>query len=141
MKHILATTARRVDPDIAPVTVPLSDGEYVAEPPWTVNAAGRRFHNWYGFGAVDVDAAIRAARTFVAGSLGLFQQTPGSRARWACRPSPTTAGWRHVHPHRPATPVALVAEEIQIEVIGRPTRRPATWGSSSSARPGRGASS
>ncbi len=75
VKHILATTARRVDPDIAPVTVVLSNGTYEAELPWTRNAAGRWFHNWYGFGAVDVDAAVDLARTYVADSLGPFVVT------------------------------------------------------------------
>ncbi len=72
VKHILATTARRVDPDILPVTVGLSNGSYTAELPWTENATGRWFHNWYGFGAVDVDAAVTYARTYTAGALGTF---------------------------------------------------------------------
>ena len=75
VKHILATTARRVDPDIAPVVVPLSNGDYEAELPWTRNAAGRWFHNWYGFGAVDVDAAVDLARTYAVGSLGTLVTT------------------------------------------------------------------
>ena len=50
----------------------LSNGTYTAELPWTQNATGRWFHNWYGFGAVDVDAAVELARTYTAGSLGAF---------------------------------------------------------------------
>ena len=75
VKHVLAWSARRVDPDILPVTAALSDGTYVAEPAWTRNAAGYWFHDWYGFGAVDVSAALEAARTFPAGSLGAFAST------------------------------------------------------------------
>ena len=72
VKHVLAMTARRVDPNIAATTVALSDGPYAAEPAWTQNAAGRSFHNWYGFGAVDVDAAVTLARTYTANALGAF---------------------------------------------------------------------
>jgi hypothetical protein len=75
VKHLLALSARRVDPGLAPVTVALSDGAYTAELPWTRNAAGLWFHNWYGFGAVDVDAAVELARTYPADSLGTFVVT------------------------------------------------------------------
>jgi subtilisin family serine protease/subtilisin-like proprotein convertase family protein len=75
VKHVLARTARRVDPDILPVTAALSDGTYVAEPAWTPNGAGYWFHDWYGFGAVDLSAALEAARTFPVGSLGAFAST------------------------------------------------------------------
>jgi subtilisin family serine protease len=75
VKHILATSARRVDASIAPVTTELGNGSYTAELAWTQNAAGRWFHNWYGFGAVDVAAALDAARVFQRGSLGTFTDT------------------------------------------------------------------
>jgi subtilisin-like proprotein convertase family protein len=75
VKHILAMTARRVDPAIPAVVATLSDGPYTAELPWTRSAAGRWFHNWYGFGAVDVDAAVSYARTYTANSLGTFTDT------------------------------------------------------------------
>jgi len=62
VKHILAMTARQIDAGRAAVNVALSNGSYVAEPAWTQNAAGRRFHNWYGFGMVDASAAVNMAR-------------------------------------------------------------------------------
>ncbi len=70
VKHILARTATKVDPSRAPVTVALTGGDYVAELPWITNAAGYDFHDWYGFGAVNVDAAIELARTWTVGTLG-----------------------------------------------------------------------
>ena len=39
------------------------------------NAAGYGFHNWYGFGAVDVDAAAAAAMSHVPDSLGEFVES------------------------------------------------------------------
>jgi subtilisin family serine protease/subtilisin-like proprotein convertase family protein len=75
VKHVLAASARRVDPFVQPVWVKLGDGPYLAEPAWTQNAAGFWFHDWYGFGAVDVSAALDLARTFPRGSLGKFDDT------------------------------------------------------------------
>jgi subtilisin-like proprotein convertase family protein len=72
VKHILAMTARKVDSAIPAVVATLSDGSYTAELPWTQNAVGRWFHNWYGFGAVDVDASVAYARTYTANALGAF---------------------------------------------------------------------
>ncbi|HUL79408.1 MAG TPA: S8 family serine peptidase [Vicinamibacteria bacterium] len=75
VKHILATTARKVDPDRAPVVLTLGHGSYVAEPGWTTNAAGHPFHDWYGFGAVDAAAAVNAALSYPHGQLGAFVDT------------------------------------------------------------------
>ncbi len=75
VKHILAATARQIDAARAPVNIALSDGSYVAEPGWTRNAAGFKFHNWYGFGMVDASAAVNMARTYTAGQLGAFVNT------------------------------------------------------------------
>jgi subtilisin-like proprotein convertase family protein/subtilisin family serine protease len=72
VKHILASTARQIDAARAPVNITLSDGSYVAEPGWVTNAAGFRFHNWYGFGMTDASAAVNLARTYTLGQLGTF---------------------------------------------------------------------
>jgi subtilisin family serine protease len=64
VQRILATTARQVDVNRAAVVDTGVAGNYVSEPAWTTNAAGRPFHNWYGFGAVDADAAVAAARAY-----------------------------------------------------------------------------
>ncbi len=61
VKHVLAQTAQQVDPTNTGVSLSLAGGTYLAEPGWQVNAAGFSFHNWYGFGAVDADAAIEAS--------------------------------------------------------------------------------
>ena len=75
VKHILATTSRQLDASIAPKTVALSDGTYTAEQGWVTNKARRNFHNWYGFGMVNANAAVAAANAYVPGSLGTFSNT------------------------------------------------------------------
>jgi len=59
VKFILAKTAARVDPNMAPI----SFGSLVLEQGWVTNAAGFSFNNWYGFGAVDAGAAVKLAKT------------------------------------------------------------------------------
>ena len=115
VKHVLASTGRRVDASLPPVTATLSDGPYVAELPWTRNQAGYWFHNWYGFGAVDVDAAVELARTLPAGALGAFTDTG-----WIASPSslglaiPDDAASGRVATL--AVPSSLVVEAVQIDV-------------------------
>jgi len=75
VKHILASTARQIDAARAAVDFALTDGTYVAEPAWLTNAAGFKFHNWYGFGMVDASAAVNMARTYTPGQLGTFVDT------------------------------------------------------------------
>lgn len=61
VKHILAVTSTRIDPDQGSVVLDLSGGKYVADQGWVKNAAGFYFSNWYGFGRVDVTAAEQYA--------------------------------------------------------------------------------
>ena len=70
VKHILAGTARKIDPDIEPVRIAFGGTPAVLRHGWITNGAGYRFHNWYGFGAVSVDAAVEMARTLTPGNLG-----------------------------------------------------------------------
>jgi hypothetical protein len=75
VKHILASTARQIDAARAAVTIAVIGGNYVAEPAWTTNNAGFHFHNWYGFGLVDANAAVVMAKTYTLGQLGTFVDT------------------------------------------------------------------
>lgn len=66
IRHILAQTARKTDAEHAGVDLTFEDAQgdvvtYNAIPAWQENAAGYNFHNFYGFGAVDVDAAVYKA--------------------------------------------------------------------------------
>jgi len=75
VKHILAKTARKIDPisQESIVNVGINGVDYQASQGWVTNAAGYNFHNWYGFGAVNVDAAVAMVKKYQAGSLPLLQ--------------------------------------------------------------------
>jgi subtilisin family serine protease len=75
VKYILAKTARQIDPasSTSIVTVDINGVAYQASQGWVTNAAGYHFHNWYGFGAVNVDAAVAMAKTYQAGALPALQ--------------------------------------------------------------------
>ncbi len=85
VKHILAKTARKIDPEIPAVRYGFGGVAYTMQLPWVTNAAGYHFHNWYGFGAVHVDDALAFAASHQPDSLGEFRETqaftsgPGSR--------------------------------------------------------------
>ena len=64
VKHILAGTSKIIDSDRR-VTLGGIDLHS-----WITNAAGYTFHNWYGFGKADADAAVAAAASFDQSSLG-----------------------------------------------------------------------
>ncbi|MBF0351554.1 MAG: S8 family serine peptidase [SAR324 cluster bacterium] len=64
VKHILASTSDKVDSSHAGKLITLGETSYQAELPWITNAAGYHFHNWYGFGRVNVDAAISMATSY-----------------------------------------------------------------------------
>lgn len=60
VKHILAHSARQVDP-LQPKAIYKGA---IQDPGWITNAAGLHYSNWYGFGLVDATAAVRAASNF-----------------------------------------------------------------------------
>ena len=76
VKHILAASARRIDPRSKPVRAAFNGTPFILQPGWQTNAAGYSFHNWYGFGAVAVDAAVAMAENHTPDSLGEFVQSP-----------------------------------------------------------------
>jgi subtilisin-like proprotein convertase family protein len=47
---------------------------YAWDQVWVTNAAGFHFHNWYGFGFANVDAAVAMAKTYTS-SFGIFTTT------------------------------------------------------------------
>ncbi|MES2962314.1 MAG: S8 family serine peptidase, partial [Bdellovibrionota bacterium] len=77
IKHILASTADKVQPTAGATQHPSSTLNltgHVYQQGWVTNAAGFPFHNWFGFGRVNVDRAVAMARGYVS-SLGTFKQT------------------------------------------------------------------
>ncbi|MCY4657915.1 MAG: proprotein convertase P-domain-containing protein, partial [Gammaproteobacteria bacterium] len=72
VKHVLANTARQLEPEIHPTRIVIDATLVNIQDGWIENGAGYHFHNEYGFGAIDIDSAIDFATTFESGSLGLF---------------------------------------------------------------------
>lgn len=67
VKHILATTADRVHANSTNSNhyqTALRLSGYTYEQGWVQNAAGHYFHNWYGFGRVNAQRAVAAAKTY-----------------------------------------------------------------------------
>ena len=76
IKYILAKTARKIDPDILPVRIAFGGGTpHILQQEWIQNSAGYNYHNWYGFGAINLDEAVNLARTHQADSLGTFSRS------------------------------------------------------------------
>ena len=69
VKKILASTSRQVD---VPRNISVDGIEQYG---WITNAAGYKFHNWYGFGAVDAAAAVESSVSYKNNSLGIFVET------------------------------------------------------------------
>ncbi|BAV99940.1 S8 family serine peptidase [Lysobacter enzymogenes] len=92
VKYILATTARKVDPN-QPAAVHANGTVLV--PGWTRNAAGHSFSNWFGYGLVDATLAVESA--------GKFKNLPAL----------VDSGWQRVQPDaavaigNPAAPARL----------------------------------
>ncbi|GAB4017271.1 MAG: S8 family serine peptidase [Bdellovibrio sp.] len=76
IKHILATTATKIDANRGDTGHPydLNLTNHIYEPGWITNAAGYHFHNWYGFGLINVDAAVQMAKTYST-NLGTLKQS------------------------------------------------------------------
>lgn len=80
IKHILAKTAIVDDYVIGDMAHPLSialPSGYAWEQKWITNAAQFKYQNWFGFGRVNVDAAIDLAKSSITNplSLGVFTET------------------------------------------------------------------
>jgi hypothetical protein len=65
VKHILASNAVQVDTDYGTSAI-----NGITFYQWEQNAAGFKFHNYYGFGAVDASASVTAAASYSANTWG-----------------------------------------------------------------------
>lgn len=76
VKHIVAATADQVDASRGPTNHPAGDNlaGHTYQSGWTTNAAGFKFHNWYGFGRINVDKAVAMAKTYNL-NFGTFKET------------------------------------------------------------------
>lgn len=119
VKHILASTADQVDAQI-PTTILVNTQKtptiitYDAEPPWLVNAAGYKFHNYYGFGRINAGAAVAMAKDWNSDNFTNFatpewqQSSPINTAI----PDLNTAGLTHTITNNNT----LTIEAVQIRV-------------------------
>lgn len=73
VRHILASTSRRINPNQAPITnITYFGSPFTLEQGWVLNSGGYWYHNWYGFGLVNTAAAVAMAQNFSAGNLGSY---------------------------------------------------------------------
>ena len=70
IKHIMASTATKIDEDRSKNLT--FNNEEISIYSWKTNAAGFNFHNWFGFGKLNVADAITFAEDMVPNSLGDF---------------------------------------------------------------------
>lgn len=93
VKHIFAKTARQLEPDIPQTRVAFGGKPAVLQHKWITNGADYKFHNHYGFGAIDLDRAVAMARSITPNNLGEFVQTdPYSQSPSAVIPDHDGAG-------------------------------------------------
>jgi subtilisin-like proprotein convertase family protein len=73
VKHILANTAKKVDAASGVTNHPSNIYKGITnfdlaghtyEQGWITNAVGYDFHNWYGFGGIDVDQAVAMSKVY-----------------------------------------------------------------------------
>lgn len=79
VKYILATTATMSSHPTGSIAHPLHamPASYEWEQKWITNGAGYKFQNWFGFGRINVDAAITMAKNMISSpvDLGTFTET------------------------------------------------------------------
>ena len=116
VKHILANTARKIDPDLRQVRYGFGDAGYTMQLPWITNAAGYSFHNWYGFGAVNVDEALAFAASHRPDSLGEFRETGAFRSTPAAPIPDNDGGGLVVEMDVDSLPADASIEAVTLEV-------------------------
>ncbi len=72
VRYILATTTRMIHQDIPPATTLIASITYETRQAWTTNSAGYAFHEWYGFGSLDVDKAVSLAESYATNSYSVL---------------------------------------------------------------------
>ena len=66
VRHILASTSTKNDPENKTVEIAVGEGSFMAHDAWVENAAGYNFNNLYGFGRVDAGKAVAMAKSYSA---------------------------------------------------------------------------
>ncbi|MDG6777327.1 S8 family serine peptidase [Thiomicrorhabdus sp. zzn3] len=113
LKHILATTARQLDPELAENSMTIDGQSVLLEPGWVSNAAGYHYSNHYGFGAPNTLEALRMAEEWKSNgeTLPAFKESDvvvGSVPADAAIPDNSTAG---------LTAILTFAESLSVESV------------------------
>lgn len=122
VKYILAKTALPVDYVTTgglkhPLSIALPSG-YTWEQPWVVNKAGFPFQNWYGFGKIDVDAAVAMAKNY-SSTLGTYAETNWENSSGAISiavPDYSATGGSSTLTVAPASNVKIEAVRLKLSV-------------------------
>lgn len=83
VKHILATTATVINSSAGSTKHPFNRDltGHTYQQGWVKNAAGIKFHNWYGFGRINAGAAVKAAADFAV-PLPTLKETENPEGVW-----------------------------------------------------------
>lgn len=117
VRHILLTTADKIDISRdSDITLPLSDGTLTTEPGWTQSKGNTDlyYHNWYGFGRLNAQAAVNAAASY--GSNLATQQTKTLYSGTLNTPIPDNSITPASNTLTVAAADALTVESVQISV-------------------------
>ena len=112
VKHILANSARQVDSNAASLNITRTDCSgssctFTVRDAWITNAAGYKYHNWYGFGAVNAGAAVTMAKDY-SSTLGTWKQSSYGKFVSASIPDSTGSA---------ATTNMTVSDNLTIEAV------------------------
>ncbi len=121
VKHILASTATQIDPTATNSLHPLGQNlaGHLYDQGWVKNAADYWFHNWYGFGRIDLKSAVVMAQSYTF-PLGELVETKDANGDWIYQsgalalsiPDYSATGVTSVIP----VGANLVVESVQISV-------------------------
>lgn len=117
VKHILARSARKNDANRGitnhPAGYNLTGHTYQLG--WITNAAGYNFHNWYGFGMVDVTAAVAMALNYNV-NLGTFKNFMSSSSNNLNLSIPDNSATGVTHTINFSQPITIEAVQISLNV-------------------------
>ena len=88
VRHILISTAKKIHASVSDFdsnlisSLPPSPSGHTWEQGWRTNDAGYDFHNWYGFGTIDIDAAVAMAETYSV-DLQVYNESVTAGGDWA----------------------------------------------------------
>lgn len=75
VRYILAKTSTKVDATSAVATTTIAGEEIETRLGWVTNAAGFDFHIWYGFGSLNVDAAVALATNYTTNTYSVLNNS------------------------------------------------------------------